>query len=69
MREKIGAMATAQSDAKAREAIAAVRQLRDVVRDGHAEVVARRAFRRALLDDPDTYQTVSYTHLTLPTKA
>ena len=28
----------------------------DVVRDGHAEVVARRAFRRALLDDPDTYQ-------------
>ena len=28
----------------------------DVVRDGHAEVVARRAFRRALCDDPDTYQ-------------
>ena len=28
----------------------------DVVRDGHAEVVARRAFRRALLDDPDTYE-------------
>ena len=28
----------------------------DVVRDGHAEVVARRAFRRALLDDPDAYE-------------
>ena len=27
----------------------------DVVRDGHAEVVARRALRRALLDDADVY--------------
>ena len=28
----------------------------DVVRDGHAEVVARRAFRRALCDDPEAYE-------------
>ena len=42
MREKIGAMATAQSDAKAREAIAAVRQLRDVVRDGDPRALAAK---------------------------
>ena len=52
VREKIGAMATAQSDAKAREAIAAVRQLRDVVRDGDPRMLvaklaaARRRPRR-----------------------
>ena len=43
VREKIGAMATAQSDAKAREAIAAVRQLRDVVRDGDPRALAAKA--------------------------
>ena len=42
VREKIGAMATAQSDAKAREAIAAVRQLRDVVRDGDPRALAAK---------------------------
>ncbi len=42
VREKIGAMATAQSDAKAREAIAAVRQLRDVVRDGDPRMLAAK---------------------------
>ena len=42
VREKIGAMATAQSDAKAREAIAAVRQLRDVVRDGDPRTLAAK---------------------------
>ena len=44
VREKIGAMATAQSDAKAREAIAAVRQLRDVVRDGDPRALAASAY-------------------------
>ena len=50
VREKIGAMATAQSDAKAREAIAAVRQLRDVVRDGDPRALAAKlaAARRRL---------------------
>ena len=42
VREKIGAMATAQSDTKAREAIAAVRQLRDVVRDGDPRAQAAK---------------------------
>ena len=61
VREKIGAMATAQSDAKAREAIAAVRQLRDVVRDGDPRqlaaklaAAARRRPRRAPPASPVT---------------